>query len=152
MSDGHRRLFTFFLCSHSTALPQTELTPVKQFITRNNEGGGGKRGEWGDPSGGSFIACVVMSSLKFLKLWDLLKRGELAYFSLPLPLTTVGILRLFLWLLGRSEGDQRGRNQERPSNGLLAGMFASNLLRDVWVSTFFFNLQLQFAANLFYSL
>lgn len=67
---------------------------------------------WGglDPSSGSFIACVVMSSLKFLKLWDLLKRGELAYFSLPLPLTTVRILRLFLWIVHLSEGDQQRQN------------------------------------------
>lgn len=90
----------------------------------------------GDPSGGGFIACVVMSSLKFLKLWDLLKRGELAHFSLPLPLTTVGILRLFLWILGPSEGDQRGQNQERPPNGLFAGGVTSSFPRDVSIRFF----------------
>lgn len=89
---------------------------MRQFITGNNEGvmGGGL-----DPSIGSFIACVVMSSLNFLKLWDLLKRWEV---GLPLHLTTVRILSLFLWIVHLSEGDQQGQNQERTSNGLCAGI------------------------------
>lgn len=63
------------------------------------------------------VLSEVLETLGFVEMG-----GELAYFSLPLPLTTVRILRLFLWIVHLSEGDQQGQNQERTSNGLCAGI------------------------------
>lgn len=95
----------------------------------------------------SFIACIAMSTHNFFKLWNLLM-GELAYFSLRLPLTGVGTLCSCLWIWGFSSGawqslwwkfecDPWMAGRGYGVAGLYGGNFVANLRENMWVSFMF---------------
>lgn len=105
LTDTDNLSFSSFL-NPDSHVKSPQWSSSLQGTMKQLEGGGGL--DWAAEVLLLVLSCPLWSSWNFGICWN---GGELAYFGLSLPLTTVRILRLFLWILHLGGGISRAQTR-----------------------------------------